>query len=137
MASPGTSLPSAADTFWYLMRLPVRLSIWLKWTVLRLTAEKSFTGTLTSPKLIEPLQMGLGMVTVFPNFEELKSVTACVRSGGEDGSGDEVGAEGGEDGQVEQAGGGHHGAVVALPEGGAGDEHEHDGGHRAGRPEPA
>jgi hypothetical protein len=74
MASPGTSLPSAADTFWYLMRLPVRLSIWLKWTVFRLTAEKSFTGTVTRPKLIEPLQMGLGMNGVFPR-------TAAVKSG--------------------------------------------------------
>ena len=56
---------------------------------------------------------------------------------GEDGSGDEVGAEGRQDRQVQQAGGGHHRRVVALLERGAGDEHQHDRRHRARRPEPA
>src|SRR5690606_29904395 len=59
------------------------------------------------------------------------------RSAGEDGSGHEVGAERREYAQVEEAGGGHHGAVVALLQGGPGDEHQHDGGDGADAPEPA
>src|SRR4051794_37375575 len=65
MASLGTSDPSAPDTFWYRMRAPDRLSIWLNDTDLRDTALKSFTGMLTSPKLIDPLQMALGMAKVY------------------------------------------------------------------------
>src|SRR3954464_11258950 len=65
MASLGTSEPSAPDTFWYRMRAPLRLSIWLNDTVLRDTALKSFTGMLTSPKLIDPLQIALGIPKVY------------------------------------------------------------------------
>src|SRR6476660_5948505 len=43
------------------MRAPDRLSIWLNDTDLRDTALNNFTGMLTSPKLIDPLQMALGM----------------------------------------------------------------------------
>src|SRR3954451_17375766 len=69
MASLGTSDPSAPDTFWYRMRAPDRLSIWLNDTDLRDTALKSFTGMLTSPKLIDPLQMALGMAeSVLPDL---------------------------------------------------------------------
>src|SRR5262249_49319312 len=55
----------------------------------------------------------------------------------EHGAGDEVGAERGEDGQVEQAGGGHHRRVVALPQRGPGHDDQDDRGHGAGDPEPA
>ena len=61
IASAGTSSPSAADTFLYLMRAPVRLSSWLKLTFLRDTAAYSLIGMLTSPKLMAPLQMALGI----------------------------------------------------------------------------
>jgi hypothetical protein len=47
------------------MRAPDRLSIWLNETDLRETALNNFTGMLTSPKLIDPLQMALGMRKVY------------------------------------------------------------------------
>ena len=68
MASAGTSSPSAADTFLYLMRDPVRESSWLKLTVLRDTAAYSLIGMLTSPKLIDPLQMALGIRGSIPDL---------------------------------------------------------------------
>src|SRR5215213_5234001 len=43
------------------MRALLRESIWLNRTCLRLTALKSWTGMLTRPKLIDPLQMARGM----------------------------------------------------------------------------
>ena len=67
MASAGTSSPSAADTFLYLMRAPVRESSWLKLTLLRDTAAYSLIGMLTSPKLMAPLQMALGIRASIPN----------------------------------------------------------------------
>src|SRR5437870_2848060 len=48
------------------MRLPVRLSIWLNDTFLRDTALNSLIGMLTSPKLIDPLQMARGMADSLP-----------------------------------------------------------------------
>ena len=48
------------------MRALVRVSIWLKRTVLRVTALYSFTGMLTRPKLIDPLQMARGMADQLP-----------------------------------------------------------------------
>src|SRR5215207_7316382 len=68
MASAGTSSPSAADTFLYLMREPVRESSWLKLTFLRDTAAYSLIGMLTRPKLIDPLQMALGIRASIPNL---------------------------------------------------------------------
>jgi hypothetical protein len=59
------------------------------------------------------------------------------RSRGENGTSDEVGAEGGEDGEVEQTGGSHDGGVGTLAERGPGDDHQHDGGDRARDPEPS
>src|SRR5687768_11790815 len=70
IASAGTSSPSAADTFLYLMRAPVRLSSWLKLTFLRDTAAYSLIGMLTSPKLMAPLQMALGIRGSIPVSEE-------------------------------------------------------------------
>src|SRR5690349_45672 len=43
------------------MRAPVPSSSWLNRTSLGETALNSFTGTLTSPKLMAPLQIALGM----------------------------------------------------------------------------
>src|SRR3954464_8977368 len=43
------------------MRLPVSALSWWKRTVLRETAENSFTGTFTRPKEIAPLQIDRGM----------------------------------------------------------------------------
>src|SRR3954451_23991763 len=43
------------------IRAPVALLSWWKRTVLRLTAEYIFTGTVTSPKLIVPVQMDRAM----------------------------------------------------------------------------
>src|SRR6266850_1137420 len=43
------------------MRAPVPSSSWLNRTSLGETALNSFTGTLTSPKLMAPLQMALGI----------------------------------------------------------------------------
>src|SRR4051812_28214305 len=48
------------------MRAPVRLSIWLNETDLRETALNSLTGMLTSPKLIDPLHIAVGMSVVLP-----------------------------------------------------------------------
>src|SRR3954462_6815300 len=62
--SYGTSSPVSADTRFWRMRAPVPSSSWLNRTSLGETALNSFTGTLTSPKLIAPLQMALGMALV-------------------------------------------------------------------------
>src|SRR2546423_8663214 len=43
------------------MRAPVPSSSWLNRTSLGETALNSFTGTLTSPKLMAPLQIALGI----------------------------------------------------------------------------
>ena len=60
-----------------------------------------------------------------------------ARSRREYGAGDEIGAERGEDGEVEESSGGHDGGVGAFAERGASDDHQHDGGDRARDPEPS
>src|SRR5918993_4343497 len=82
IASPGTSSPSAADTFLYLMREPVRESSWLKLTFLRDTAAYSLIGMLTRPKLIDPLQMALGIRASIPNLSADEQGTGVGRLGG-------------------------------------------------------
>src|SRR5205085_10416556 len=57
----GTSSPVSAETRFWRMRAPVPSSSWLKRTSLGDTALNSFTGTLTSPKLMAPLQIALGI----------------------------------------------------------------------------
>src|SRR5262245_50267603 len=52
------------------MRLPVAASSWLKRTSRDLVADTSRTGTVTSPKLIEPVQMACG-TTLSPSFRRL------------------------------------------------------------------
>jgi len=59
------------------------------------------------------------------------------RSGREDGASDEIGAERGEDGEIEEASGGHDGRVGAFAERGPGDDYEDDRGDRARDPEPS
>src|SRR5918997_2826098 len=63
MSSYGTSSPVPASTRFCWMRWPVFALSWWKRTVLRETAVKSFTGTLTSPNEIAPLQMDRAMTS--------------------------------------------------------------------------
>ena len=58
------------------MRAPVPSSSWLKLTSLLLVAPTSRTGTCTRPKLIEPVQMALGIgshSTIWPSGAEAES----------------------------------------------------------------
>ena len=64
MSSASTSRPDFSDTLRLRMRDPDFLSSWWKWTSWSRTAVYAFTGTLTSPKLIEPDQMGRAMSAV-------------------------------------------------------------------------
>src|SRR5262245_10695687 len=134
MCSSGTSSPSAELTFLYLMRAIVRSSSLLNETPCLRTAWKSLIGIATRPTLIVPFQTGRGIPpscpirdaahtherrdcgqwglgsqpSCSPTPAELAAFAPLRRSAGEDGAGDEVGAEGGEDRQVEQSGGSHH-----------------------------
>src|SRR5581483_913773 len=57
MSSKGTSSSVVGSTRFWRIRAPVLLESWLKRTVLGEVALYSFTGTLTSPKLIAPDQI--------------------------------------------------------------------------------
>src|SRR3954447_24595918 len=59
-SSYGTSSPVATETRFCLMRDLDLPSSWWKRTSLEDVALNTFTGTFTSPKLMAPLQMGLG-----------------------------------------------------------------------------
>src|SRR5215831_17570834 len=59
------------------------------------------------------------------------------RSRREDRASDEIGAESGEDGEIEEAGGGHDRGVGAFAERGPGHDHQDDGGDSARDPEPS
>src|SRR6478609_3671162 len=59
------------------------------------------------------------------------------RSRRENGASDEIGSESGEDGEIQESGGGHDRGVGAFAERGSGHDHEDDGGDGAGHPEPA
>jgi putative membrane protein len=61
---------------------------------------------------------------------------ALAALAGQDGAGNEIGAEGAEDGEVEQTGGRHHGRVFTLPQSRLGDHDENERRRRAGGPEP-
>src|SRR5262245_31742522 len=61
MRSGATSSPVCSDTFRYLMRAFVPSSSWLKLTSLLFVAPTRRTGTWTRPKLIEPVQIALGI----------------------------------------------------------------------------
>src|SRR5450755_584202 len=61
MSSKATSSPVDGSTRFCLMRAPVLDDSWWKRTVLGEVALYIFTGTLTSPKLIAPLQIARGM----------------------------------------------------------------------------
>src|SRR5919201_360031 len=61
MCSQGTSSPSMLQTrFWWMRPPSLSCSMWKRISFGEV-AEKSFTGTLTNPKLIEPLQIGRGI----------------------------------------------------------------------------
>src|ERR1051325_5113691 len=64
MFSYGTSSPSAGQTRFCWMRTPSLSWSWWKRTDLRDTALYSFTGTFTSPKLMAPLQIDLGICVI-------------------------------------------------------------------------
>src|SRR5436190_4858719 len=133
------------------MRAPDLVSIWLKLTVLRDTALKSFTGMLTRPKLIDPLQMARGMATTVTITRPIVHVNPLdrtvrdslvhalwsVRRSRQDGAGYEIHAEPGEDGQVQQTRGRHDRGVLLLAQRGSCDDHESDGRDGASDPEPA
>ena len=57
MSSKATSSPVDGSTRFWRIRAPVLLESWWKRTVLGEVALYSFTGTLTSPKLIAPVQI--------------------------------------------------------------------------------
>src|SRR5215213_7835614 len=99
MCSSGTSSPVSSDTLRYRMRLIVRSSSWLNDTPLWRTALNSLIGIAINPKLMVPLQTGLGMRQ---RYTTAQPFGACASSG-EHSAGDEVGSEGGEDGQVERS----------------------------------
>ena len=63
MSSLSIFLPVFSDTFSYRMRAPVLVS-WWKCTSWSRTAVYAFTGTFTSPKLIEPDQIARGAMRV-------------------------------------------------------------------------
>src|SRR5262245_13169762 len=63
MSSLVTSSPVLASTFWYLMRLPVRLLSWLKLTVsFSDVAECSSIGQVTRERRRLPFQYGRGAI---------------------------------------------------------------------------
>src|SRR3954451_10775722 len=66
MSSYGTSSPVEGSTRFCAIREPVSLLSWWNRTVLRLTAEYIFTGTVTRPKLIVPVQMDRAMDLHYP-----------------------------------------------------------------------
>src|SRR4029079_8707842 len=133
MFSSGTSSPVSAETFFNRIRLMVRSSSWLNETLFLLTAWNILMGMATSPKLIVPLHTGLGMTPVCRENGHL------TRAGltGQHGAGHKLGAERRQERQVEQPGRRHDRRVITLPKGRLGDEHQHDGGDRTRRPEPA
>src|SRR5688500_15835815 len=61
MSSNATSSPVWASVRFCAIRWPVLPLSWWNRTVFLLTAEYSFTGTLTSPKEIAPLHIDRGM----------------------------------------------------------------------------
>src|SRR6476659_5022374 len=64
MCSHATSLPSAEQTRFCLIRAPSSSWTMWKWTSFGDTALQSFTGTFTRPKLIAPLHIDRGMETL-------------------------------------------------------------------------
>src|SRR5579859_4910671 len=73
MSSKGTSSPVEASTRFCLMRAPVLAESWWKRTALGEVAVYSFTGTLTSPKLIAPDQIARAMSGLYSEHGVLSS----------------------------------------------------------------
>src|SRR5450432_4017772 len=65
MSSKATSSPVDGSTRFCLIRVPVLADSWWKRTDFGEVAEYILTGTLTSPKLIAPLQIARGMGTLY------------------------------------------------------------------------
>src|SRR5215204_410408 len=64
------------------MRLPVAASSWLKRTSCDLVADTRRTGTVTNPKLIEPVQMACGtVVSPFSPFSALAHIGPTTFAG--------------------------------------------------------
>ena len=135
------------------MRLIVRSSSWLNDTLFLLTAWKSLTGMRDQPEADRPAPDRPRHGPILPQSAVTRPRQASEPdsaapwdsradpsrpsvSPARHGPGDEVGAERGQDGQVQQAGGGHHRRVLALAQRRPGDEQQDDRGHRAGHPEP-
>jgi putative membrane protein len=107
------------------------------------------TDALADQRAAAALMWVTGMATTLPLLviavwrwaaaEEriTRRAEALAASTGEHRPGHQIGPEGGEDGEVEEAGGGHHGRVLTLAQRGPGDEDQHERGHGAGGPEPA
>src|SRR6056297_684383 len=139
MCSSPTSSPVSAFTLRYRMRAMLRSSSWLNDTLWRRTAWNSLTGIATRPNEIVPLHTGRAMVRVNhihrdrkpPTREDEAPTPRRDSGGGEDRAGHDVHPEAGEDGEVQQPGGRHHGRVVPLAQRRLGDEDQHDGGDRA------
>jgi putative membrane protein len=103
---------------------------------------------LSDQRAAAALMWVTGMTTTLPllviavwrwaSMEEriTRRAEALAASTGENGARDEIGPEGGEDGEVEQPGGRHHRRVLAFAQGGLGDQNEHERRHRTGGPEP-
>jgi putative membrane protein len=106
------------------------------------------TEALSDQRAAAALMWVTGMTTTLPLLviavwrwaatEEriTRRAEALAVSAGEHGAGDEIGPEGGEDGEVEQSGGRHHRRVLTFAQGGLGDEREHERRHHARGPEP-
>ena len=78
MSSASSLRPDFDDTLRYSTRAPVFLSSWWKWIVWSRTAVYALTGTLTRPKLIEPLHVARGMPRRYP-------LAASMNRGGDTG----------------------------------------------------
>jgi hypothetical protein len=84
MSSYATSSPVDGSTRFCAIRVPVLALSWWNRTVLRLTAEYSLTGTLTSPKEMAPLHIDLGIGPLWypaPDFGNVRT-KACAEKYG-------------------------------------------------------
>jgi hypothetical protein len=94
MSSVFTSRPVFSETFLLRTRAPDFLSSWWKCTSWSRTAEYAFTGTLTSPKLMEPDQIALAMQGTYRVASAAKppidAAATGERSGGRVPAGDEL-----------------------------------------------
>src|ERR671910_3299114 len=82
MSSYATSSLVAESTRFCAIRWPVLALSWWNRTVLRLTAEYSLMGTLTSPNEMAPLQIDLGIFLLsyhVPDFGNMRMAVCAAR----------------------------------------------------------